>query len=265
MLRGLSAEATRKTGEQIVASVRRLDGKALGFPGPLTCSLGAVWSERPAVGSAEELLAAADQLMYKAKRNGKNRCFFGLLTEPYDSVQHGDGNAPRTAESTRRSQEAGDGKTNRSTLEELLAIARQLHDCEVDTFVGIRKQERKKLTLPCAVHHFTEAGTDMPAEQAVARNLSTGGIGLLIARPLARGEAVEVVLDRGSSKLFLAGLVSYCRHIVGSVHDVGIQFVAHSVTPIISGDTPEAVQGHEWVAQAVRAEPDRKRGSQARV
>jgi diguanylate cyclase (GGDEF)-like protein len=265
VLRDLSAVATRTAGEQIVASVRRLAGQALGYPGPLTCSLGAVWSERPAVNSAEELFAAADQLMYRAKRNGKDRCCFGLLTEPYDSIQHGDGSAPGTAESTRRSQEVGDGKTDRSTLEEMLAIARQLNDYEVDTFVGIRKQERKKLTLPCAVHYFTKSGTDMPAQQAVARNVSTGGIGLLIARPLARGEAVEVVLDRGPSKLFLPGLVSYCRHIIESVHDMGVQFVTHSVTPIISGDPPEAMRKHDWVAQAVHAKQDCKLESQARV
>lgn len=265
VLCGLPAELTRTAGERIIASVRELDGEILGYPGPLTCSLGAVWSQRPTVASAEELLAAADQLMYRAKRNGKNRCFFRLLTELCDSVQPAGDSTPCAAECTPSPQEAEYGQTDRSPLDELFAIARQLNDREVDTFAGVRKQERKKITLACTVYHFTNADTEMPVDQGVARNLSTGGIGLLIARPLARGEAVEVVLDKGTSKLFLAGLVSYCRHIVGSVHDVGVQFVAHSVTPIISGNASEALRKHEWLARAVRATPQRAREPQARV
>ena len=119
--------------------------------------------------------------------------------------------------------------------------------------VGIRKQERKKIVLPCVVHHFTGTGTKMGVVRAATRNISTGGIGLLVDRPMARGEAVEVVLDRHASKHFFAGLVSFCRRIDGTMHEVGVQFVLHSVTSIISEDPSEALRTYDWVAQALSA------------
>jgi len=70
---------------------------------------------------------------------------------------------------------------------------------------------------------------------------------------MARGEPVEVVLDRGTSKIFLAGLVSYCRYIHGKIHEIGVQFVSHSVTPIISGDVATALKTHDWIGQALNA------------
>ncbi|MBU0617604.1 MAG: PilZ domain-containing protein, partial [Planctomycetes bacterium] len=243
---------------QIVAGVRQLDGKSLGFPGRITCSLGTAWSDRPSVNSAEELFAAADQLMYKAKRRGKDCYVFGLLTEPYGPTQDGDGAGCGPAKSTRPSREAEAREGGSATFEEMAAIAKQLNDNEVDTFAGIRKQGRAKLTVPCVVHYFTGDGTEMRAEQAATRNVSTGGAGLLIGRPLARGEAVEIVLDRGASKLFLAGLVSFCRHIVGGIHEVGVQFVTHSVTPIICADTSGALRTFDWVARAFHGRQDRK-------
>jgi diguanylate cyclase (GGDEF)-like protein len=256
VLRGLTADTTRKMGAQIVASVRALDGKALGFPGRITCSLGAVWSDRQSVNSAEELFTAADQLMYKAKRAGKDCYLFGLLTEPYDPEQGLERAASDAVASGGPSRTAGTGENGEATLEALAAIARQLNENEVDTFSGIRKQGRKRLTVPCVVHYFTGDGSEMRAEQAVTRNVSTGGVALLIARPLSRGEAVEVVLDKGAAKLFLAGLVSFCRHIVGGTHEVGVQFVTHSVTPIIFADATKALQNLDWVAQAARAKQD---------
>ncbi len=263
LLRGLSAESVRQLAEQIVVSVRGLDSGALGFPGQVTCSLGAVWSDRPAVSSAEELFAAADELMYRAKRGGKDCCCFGLLAEPYEDVAGGvddhsaagatGGNAPRVGTGERHKGSTGDDPS----LRELLAIAGELNKNDVDTFSGIRKEERKKLTVGCAVNYFTGNGAAMGTAQAATRSVSTGGIGLLLARPLARGEAVEIVLDKGTSQLFLAGIVAFCRHIVGRVHDVGVQFVTHSVSPIISGAGSSAAQDLDWVARTLRAKQSR--------
>src|SRR5215472_2106057 len=42
-------------------------------PGALTTSIGVSASDRMAATSAEELLAAADKVMYESKRRGKNR------------------------------------------------------------------------------------------------------------------------------------------------------------------------------------------------
>ena len=193
------------------------------------------------------------QLMYKAKRAGKDCYLFGLLAEPFATDENQGDDALDSLRSDRTSRKTGDGEGSTATYDELAFIANKLNESEVDTFTGIRKQGRKKLTIPCVVHYFTGDGADMRAEQAATRNISTGGIALLLSRPLSRGEAVEVVLDKGAAKLFLAGLVSFCRHIVGGIHEIGVQFVTHSVTPIIFADASDALQNLDWVAQAMRS------------
>jgi hypothetical protein len=135
----------------------------------------------------------------------------------------------------------------------LIDTATRLNAEEAGQFVGIRKEERKKLVMPCTLHHLPESGDVVLREQAVSRNVSTGGMGLVIPRPMMRGEAVEVVLERGDSELFLAGLVAFCRPIQGSIHEVGIQFVTHSLSPIISEVLPRAISEHDWIARAFEA------------
>ncbi len=257
VLRDLSADATREVAERIVERVRTLDAHALGFSGTVTCSLGAIWTKRLAVSSAEELFGAADQLMYKAKRSGKDRCCFGLLQNPEHDDQTDHLSAPEEA-ACRASQRTSDGQAGETQLEDLLILAGRLNAEEVDTFAGIRKQERKKLVVPCVVHYFTGNDTDMRAVQAATRNISTGGAAVMVDRPMIRGEAVEVVLDKGSSKLCLAGLVAFCRHIHGNVHEVGVQWVTNSVTPIIFGHPSEALEKVDWVARALDAKQDGK-------
>ncbi|MBI3836130.1 MAG: HDOD domain-containing protein [Planctomycetes bacterium] len=255
LLRGLPQESVRNIAEQIVLRVRLLDSTALGFPGNVTCSLGAVWSDRLPVRSAEELLSIADQLMYKAKRAGKDRCCFEVLqaSNPEASGECG----AHTSESSHRTGPPLSARfeDQASSIANMQLLARQLNDNDANDFAGIRKQERKRIVGPCVLHYFPERGTELRSEPAVTRNMSTGGMGLLVHRPMLRGEPVEVVLDRPTSKLFLAGLVSYCRHVDGGVHDVGIQFVSHSVTPIISALDPAATR-LDWVAQALAAKTE---------
>ncbi len=249
---GQPAESTRQIGERIVKCVRRLDTTALGVPGPITCSIGAVWTDRVPFRSADELFAAASRLMNRAKQSGKDRCCFELRESWSRDI---DAPLPSGNEATRTppSESTGDGNGQPAQMEDMLALAKQLNDNETDAFVGIRKQERKNLVAPCTLHYFTGSGSELGAEAAATRNLSTGGAGLLAARPMLRGEPVEVVLDRGTSILFLAGLVAFCRCVDGAIHDIGVQFVSHSVTPIISGDAAEALKKHDWVDRALSA------------
>jgi len=252
LLSGLSAQATHEIAEDVVKCIRELDTKSLGFSGVVTCSLGAVWTDRISVDSAEQLFAAADQLMYRAKRAGKDQCCFELLTAPTGDTAPRNSGIPSATCAEPRPPSLSAGPRD-ATTDEMLALARQLNDNDVDSYVGIRKQDRKKLVAPCTLHYFGGRRSDLHARLAATRNLSTGGVGLLVDRPMARGEPVEVVLDRGASKLFLAGLVSYCRYVHGRIHEIGVQFVAHSVAPIISGDPPSALNTHNWVGQALDA------------
>jgi hypothetical protein len=121
-----------------------------------------------------------------------------------------------------------------------------------ERFEGFRKQHRRVVVSPCVVHYFITNGVTMRSEPGVTRNMSTGGMSMLVPRALGRGEAIEVELDRGASKLFLAGLVSFCRHVEGAIHEIGMQFVKHSVTPIIYDNITQALNELDWLARAVK-------------
>ena len=254
VLTGQSSNEVQAITEQILQKIRQLTPDSLGFPGNITCSAGLVWSERLPVDSAEAIYSAADQLMYKAKRAGKDQYFFEILKGSPPQVESGHPSAG-TSESSDDGQDLADAGCD-AKVQAMLEIARQLNSNQLDEFAGIRKQERKKVVAQCTMHYFVESGSDLRAEPAVTRNLSTGGIGILVQRPMVRGEPVEVVLDRGASKLFVAGLVTFCKHIDGSIHEVGVQFVAHSVTPILSGASAEPLQ-HDWVARALQSKSER--------
>lgn len=250
ILQDASAEETRQLGERIVRQVRTLDEGAHGVSGRVTCSVGAIWCDRLPANSAEELVACADELMYEAKRGGKDRCCFELLPGASASAEgHGCGKSSLSPPTDGPS----DNEETDTRIARLLAIASRLNSTDEEALVGIRKQGRKKLVMPCVLHYFTGVDADVRAEDAAARNISTGGIGLLVGRPMVRGEAVEVALGKGTAQFFLAGLVAFCRRVDRAIHEVGVQFVTHAVTPIISQDASQALQNHDWVARALSA------------
>ena len=260
VLRGVTPDATRAIAERFVQRLRGLDTAPLGFEGTVTCSLGAVWADSLPLSSAEELFGAADEQMYRAKRAGKDRCFFAVLASAArDRGPHErSGNAVGGVAETPRRRRARDDASLPASLAD---VATKLNAAEADGFVGMRKQERKRVVLPCRLHYFTESGNEVRAEKAVTRNISTGGIALLVPRPMVRAEAVEVVMRKEDSQLFLAGLVTFCRHIEGGIHEVGVQFVMHSVAPIISGSGTESALKIDWIANAVDAKRSGKLAS----
>lgn len=255
LLRGLSAQATHETAERIVRQFRTLDEEVLTFPGTVTCSVGAIWCERVPTNSAEDLFATADQLMYKAKRGGKDRCCLDLLSGGR-RTQAVESPTTRGRRSFQESRAANRARAGEVSIEKLLACARDLNSEEVDALAGIRKEERKTLVVPCVLHYFTGRGMATRSEDAVTRNISTGGMALVLARPMVRGEAVEVVVDKSGSQIFLGGLVTFCRRVDGGIHEIGVQFVTQSVTPIISGDTLPAADQQQWVAEALLTKYD---------
>jgi len=255
--RGLDLDATRQLAERLLHRIRAIDGAGFGFTDSLTCSIGAVWCDQVERTSAEELIAAADRLMYKAKRSGKDRCCFEKFDGPANDASTDTLDATDLAASVSPVEQILSGDSDEVRLEQLIATASRLNETIVDKFVDVRKQNRSRLVLPCRVHHFGETGSATRFAQAATRNVSTGGISVVVARPLMRGEAVEVELSKADSRLFLAGLVSFCRGVGKSHYEVGVQFVTLSVSPIISKDTTSEEEQADWVAQALRAKRSR--------
>ena len=247
-----SAQETRQLGERIVREVRAIDTQPLGVTGAVTCSVGGYWTESVPEGSAEFLFAAADSKMYEAKKSGKDRFCFKVdvhASTPPAVDGHG---AVGTAIDDRPTPTTHEAKGRRHAPD-LLALAKKLNDADDNHFDGQRKQARATVEIPCTLYVFTQSGSEMRTIKAVSRSMSSGGAGLIVARPMVRGEAVEIVFHRTDEKLYVAGLVAFCRHLGDGVHEIGIQFVSHSAHPMISGSPDEALESLEWVANALHS------------
>ena len=235
ILCGASASETRALGEAVCERSRQLDLRGTGFEGSLTCSVGAITVERSGASCVDELFSCADALMYEAKRAGKNRSCFHVIAES-DSPQLQARRATRTA------AEGG------LAAVDLVQIAERMSDDPLHTATNLRKQQRRDIAQACTLRCFSGAGAALVCVDAATRNISTGGIGLLVRRPLVRGEAVEVDLCNDERTLFLAGLVTFSRHVRGDVYDVGVQLVAHSNRSVLEAEFSERP---DWIAQAL--------------
>jgi diguanylate cyclase (GGDEF)-like protein len=225
VVQNASVEATRRLAERVLQGVRALRIETPRGTVRVTCSIGATWGDDIPVQSAEDLFHAADVRMYRAKRTGKDRCCFEVLTGGGHGP-HGEGDAAggsdRGGVPTRNGT---DEQSDMELLDRLRALAERRNREEQDPAAGIRKLPRTKLVTLCILHHHVSEGASKRAEPACLRNISPGGAGLLIARPMARGESVEVELNLGGVNHVVPSLIAYCRHIEGSIHELGIQFM----------------------------------------
>ncbi len=98
---GLAETDARNFANQVVAAVRETPFPELGLSGPVTCSLGIAWGIPEVTVDPQHFVRAADELMYQAKKSGKDRCCFRVM----DSVHDVDGmesleNAPNACATT---------------------------------------------------------------------------------------------------------------------------------------------------------------------
>lgn len=243
-------EAVRLAGE-VVESVRSLEFPELGLPAPVTCSLGAIWGIPQSEDHTESLFSAADQLMYEAKRSGKDRFVFHTLTHRDQSV------SPSGVAAADAVVSAVDGRQlaeSHAVPADFERIARKLSERPSSRFACYRKQPRKQLLTPCTLASFTGMDFRLSTEDAFVRNISTGGVGILTASEKRRGEPIEVAIHSfKEGALYVAGVVAYCRHVEGSIHEVGVQLFAHGRVPVLSSDPISAIQNLDWVASALKS------------
>ena len=246
----LDEDDARHRGRMLLDKVR---GTSLGGPCPprsLTCSIGAVWGRPGTATSPADLFALTDELMYRAKVGGKDRCFFKSLEE--DEVTG--------LTSSSEFVETGipglpdDGEVVNS--EDLQKLAEDLNSTEPARFATMRKRERHSLLASCEVKCFAAGSTDLRSYAGHVRNISMGGVGLVTTRPLIRGEPVEVVIQPHSEAgqvLYIGGLVAFCRHVRSGMYEVGIQLLLQAKEPIFTlGDSSAPGQQLDWVIEALR-------------
>ena len=230
---GLSESQARKTAQGLVDAVRKTSFPELDLPAPVTCSVGAVWGRPDANTSPAGLFGAADDLMYRAKRSGKDCCVFAAATTSTAKAQSTKG-APAIPNDFRR-------------------LAEKLNREQPKRFINARKQKRYELLTPCVLSYLISPRLELRSEDAFVRNISGGGIGLLVARALVRGDLVEVSIRQGDKPLYAAGVVAFCRHIDGAIYEVGVQLADQAKQPIFARNPAAAIEELDWFAQAVRA------------
>ncbi len=233
VVEGLAAEDFRRLAENCVSQVREAASDKPRW-GMITCSIGGFWAHEVPVRSAEDLFSLADDLMYEAKQRGKNRCCLRLLGDPSDAEP----DAETPVVDVESEHEADD-----PTMSDLLLIARRLTSVESEPiFTNARKEPRDRAIQPCTLRLFCQGGHNPRSFDAATCDISAGGICALVGLPVARGELVELVFDHDGEQKYTAGLVASCRHVVGSVHEIGIQVIQRSYDPIIVGDANETMR-----------------------
>ncbi|MCB9850360.1 MAG: HDOD domain-containing protein [Phycisphaerales bacterium] len=224
---GVTPDEAQAIGKRILERIRAVDVSSLGLPQRVTCSVGVAWTDLINTRAAEDMIAHADSLMYRAKRAGKNRLCF----ETYYAAQMPPEVAvPATPpESDAAGKAAQAPKSADSTLDELVAVAAKMLDTECQKIVGLRKEVRNSVFMPCRVEMLGQIDESWCYELGVIRDQSIGGAGIVMQRPLVRGESVQVVFGEGEQRRTLRAMVSFSRPVGPRFHHVGVQFTP---TPI---------------------------------
>ncbi len=251
---GLTESAAEEFAASVVAAVRGRSYACLGISEPVTCSLGAVWGVPQSGMAIEQLVQTADELMYEAKRQGKDGyCFRAIGVADHAELPQSDGGAIGACLEV-LDEAAAQTSAAEVAPEQFRQIAKELNCCMPQQLLDLRKQSRKELIVPCRLTTLAGGTLELTTDDAYVRNISTGGIGLLASRRILRGHAAEIAIYWGGEpRLYVAGLVAFCRHVEDTIHEVGLQLFSHANQPILSQDPISAIRALDWVANALRS------------
>ncbi len=120
-----------------------------------------------------------------------------------------------------------------------------------ETEDGARKRRRRPFRTECVVHCLPSLSSPIVVLHARTRNISEGGLGLLIKRVILKGTPLEVVLQpRGSAPIHFAGTAAFCRYAGRGFHEVGVHLRAYGPDPIFMSGPAQACLSHPWFLQA---------------
>jgi diguanylate cyclase (GGDEF)-like protein len=249
VLSGLSEDESRDLAEGLSLAIRRQAAGQVAGPARITCSVGAVWCRLPRTTSAEVLFNAADELMYDAKRDGKDCCRFRALPGS-EARTPPDGPPREDAEHDEPALLVRSGLA--PTEEEFRRVAEAIVRTGSGWLANDRKIERRNLMT--AGRLLTMDRAEVTEEDVFVCNVSTGGLGLLVGRPLQRGNVVEAIIEGDGRTMHVGGVVAFCRHVVGTIHEVGVQSFQRDTGPILDR-SGEALSDLDWVARFLGPPP----------
>ena len=141
-------------------------------------------------------------------------------------------------------------------LDELDTRASQQHaGISTDkSWVCHRRHPRYPFRAECVVRFFSQGTVTVTIDKLTGRtrNLSRGGIGLVVRRVFNVGEPIEVEVDMPDrGRVFMAGLVGFCRYAGLGHHEVGVSLKTAGPEPTFSDNPMEALQSIEWLCCAI--------------
>jgi hypothetical protein len=176
------------------------------------------------------LISAADELMYQAKRSGKDCGILRVGSGTEDETHH-----------VRPLHDQGDhGDADQVEAETLLAEARRLNDEPSPPVIGTRKRDREPTLVPATLVFLEHTVLGVDDEPCTIRNASVGGLGVVSARRMTSGSLIEVRLSDDETTRYLVGVVAFCRRLDGTLYEVGVQLLHHAETPCLSGDRQQS-------------------------
>jgi Tfp pilus assembly protein PilZ len=90
------------------------------------------------------------------------------------------------------------------------------------------------------------------------RNISRGGLGILVRRTFAIGEAIEVEIESPErGPFFMAGRVAFCRYAGQTYYEVGIALKSAQASPIFSVNPALAFEMLHWLELPTQAPPNK--------
>ncbi|MFQ5589663.1 MAG: PilZ domain-containing protein [Phycisphaerae bacterium] len=142
------------------------------------------------------------------------------------------------------------------TLYDLARTLDTLDQASRESCVGAeqRREPRRPVRARCELYLFRGCGAEVVTLNAVARNLTFGGLSVvfLTVAPVGSGRPVEVLVDiPDHAPTYLAGVVVFCREVDDGRYELGIEVKATGRHPILCNDLPESCALYEWFAKAL--------------
>lgn len=125
-----------------------------------------------------------------------------------------------------------------------------------------RSRPRRKLCTPCQIWFYTQGGARLVRRQAVTRNISEQGIGLLAKSMVQRGAPMEIrIAIPGSSAMYFGGVAVHCRYTTYGIYEIGVRLETRQDVPVFVDDPRVRALELPWLRQALLAFRGRGPGS----
>ncbi len=152
------------------------------------------------------------------------------------------------------SSDTAEYQTLDTVLDELdVRSQRRPKEQDDDYWVCKRKHPRHPFRSTCTVRFMPSGSGTIVAMPGRTRNLSRNGLGLLVRRVFSPQEPIEVeVALPGRPRMFMGGLVRFCRYAGRGYYELGIELKAAASEPIFSSNPILAVRALDWLSPETR-------------